>query len=114
MGRRDASLRLNVDGSGPRFAAAQWSGCIDEPMYTAVRIVKMNACRKLTRISKPVIATSNANENGRMTTVTLAAKSAAHSVANVTRIKWPASMLAKRRTISEKGRTRNVEMNSIG
>ena len=33
-------------------------------MYTAVRIVKMNACRKLTRISKPVIATSSPNENG--------------------------------------------------
>ena len=40
-------------------------------MYTAVRIVKMNACRKLTRISKPVIATSSANENGRMTIVML-------------------------------------------
>ena len=37
-------------------------------MYTAVRIVKMKACRKLTRISKPVIATSSANENGMITT----------------------------------------------
>ena len=43
-------------------------------MYTAVRIVKMNAWRKLTRISKPVIATSSANENGAMTTVILAAQ----------------------------------------
>ena len=46
-------------------------------MYTAVRIVKMNAWRKLTRISKPVIATSSANENGTMMTVTFAAHSAA-------------------------------------
>ena len=27
---------------------------------------------------------------------------------------WPASMLAKSRTVSENGRTRIVEMNSIG
>ena len=47
-------------------------------MYTAVRMVKMNAWRKLTSISKPVIATSSANENGRMTTVIFAAHSAAH------------------------------------
>ena len=36
-------------------------------MYTAVRIVKMNAWRKPTRTSKPVRPTSRANENGRMT-----------------------------------------------
>src|SRR3954452_10622497 len=83
-------------------------------MYTAVRMVKMNACRKLTRISKPVMATSRPNENGRMMMVIEAANSAAHNVANVTRIKWPASMLANSRTDSENGRTRNVEMNSIG
>ena len=43
----------------------------------------------------------------------LAANSAAHSVAKVTRIRWPASMLAKSRTDSENGRTMNVEMNSM-
>src|SRR6478672_13401949 len=83
------------------------------PMYTAVKIEKMNAWRKLTRISKPVIATSNANENGMMTIVGLAAHSAALSTANVTRMRWPASMLAKSRTASEKGRTMNVETNSM-
>ena len=41
-------------------------------MYTAVRIVKMNACRKLDQDLEAVIATSSANENGRMTTVTFA------------------------------------------
>src|SRR5689334_19828685 len=83
------------------------------PMYTAVRIVKMNAWRKLTRISKPVIATSKANENGRTTTVGFSAHSAALNTAKVTRIRWPASMLAKSRTASEKGRTMNVETISM-
>ena len=36
-------------------------------MYTAVRIVKMNACRKHTSTSKAVRATSRPNENGQMT-----------------------------------------------
>src|SRR5258706_7733099 len=83
------------------------------PMYTAVRMEKMNAWRKLTRISNPVMATSNANENGMITIVGLAAQSAALRTANVTRIRWPASMLAKSRTASEKGRTMNVETNSM-
>ena len=43
-------------------------------MYTAVRIVKIKAWRKLTRISKPVIATRSANENGMITKVGLSAK----------------------------------------
>ena len=42
-------------------------------MYTAVRTLKMKACRKLTRISKPVMATRSPNENGTMMTVTFAA-----------------------------------------
>src|SRR4051812_16606553 len=62
-----------------RVVDGQCEGCMELSMYTAVRIVKMNACRKLTRISKPVIATSSKNENGMITTVTLAANSAAHS-----------------------------------
>ena len=36
------------------------------------------------------------------------------SRANVTSRMWPASMLAKSRTVSENGRTKIVEMNSIG
>ena len=34
---------------------------VTPPMYTAVRIVKMNACRTATRTSKPVSATSSPN-----------------------------------------------------
>src|SRR5512135_35907 len=83
-------------------------------MYTAVRMAKMNACRKLTKTSKPVIATSKPNESGAMTTVKLAAHSAAVNTANVVRMRWPASMLAKSRTISENGRMMNVERNSMG
>ena len=45
---------------------------------------------------------------------TLGDHSAMQSTAKVTSRMWPASMLAKRRTASEKGRTRKVEMNSIG
>ena len=37
-----------------------------------------------------------------------------HSTLKVTSRMWPASMLAKSRTASEKGRTMKVEMNSIG
>ena len=43
----------------------------------------------------------------------LLANSAAQSTENVTRIRWPASMLAKSRTASEKGRTRNTETTSM-
>src|SRR3546814_3879182 len=39
---------------------------------------------------------------------------ALESVAKVTRRMWPASRLAKRRTVWLKGCTRNFEMNSIG
>ena len=38
---------------------------------------------------------------------------ASDSRANVTSRMWPASMLAKSRTVSENGRTRIVEMNSM-
>src|SRR5574341_1414231 len=87
---------------------------MDVPMYTAVRIVKMNACRNATSNSKPVSAINSKKGNGRMMTVISLAKSAAHNTENVTRMRCPASMLAKSRTASENGRTRNVEMNSIG
>ena len=43
-----------------------------------------------------------------------AVNSVMQSTAKVTSRMWPASMLAKSRTASEKGRTMNVEMNSIG
>ena len=41
-------------------------------------------------------------------------KSSSVSRANVTRMRWPASRLAKSRTASEKGRTMKVETSSIG
>src|SRR6478609_1654970 len=74
----------------------------------------MYAWRKATMTSKPVNATSMKNENGHTTISRLAVKSVMVSTEKVTRRMWPASMLAKRRTASEKGRTRNVDTNSIG
>ena len=51
----------------PSCFCDQCSGCMAPPMYTAVRIVKMKACRNATRTSKPVRATSRKSENGQMT-----------------------------------------------
>src|SRR5215831_17584630 len=65
----------------------QCAGCMEMSMYTAVRMAKMKAWRKLTNTSKPVIATSNANDSGAMITVIFAAHSAAVSTANVVRIR---------------------------
>ena len=55
-------------------------------MYTAVRIVKMNACRNATRTSNPVMATSMANEIGMTTMRKFWAQSAAHNTENVTNV----------------------------
>jgi len=74
----------------------------------------MNACRNETRTSNPVRATNNKNENGKMTRLTPLTHSAAEITAKVTSTKWPASMLAKRRTASDSGRTMIVDTNSIG
>src|SRR6266540_1244000 len=87
---------------------------MDRPMYTPVRIVKMNACRPETRISNAVNATSRAKGNAApILKYTAAPKMEDERIAKVTRIKWPASMLANSRMASENGRTRKVEMNSM-
>jgi hypothetical protein len=72
----------------------------------------MYACRKATKSSKPVRATSSAN--GRMKPTFVASQSAVDSTANVTRMRWPASRLAKSRSDSENGWIRNCVANSIG
>jgi hypothetical protein len=82
-------------------------------MYTAVRIVKMKACKKATRISKPVRPINTINGAQMIETKMFLAHKFSHSTANVTNKRWPASMLAKSLTASEKGRTKNVETNSI-
>ena len=83
------------------------------PMYTAVRMVKMNACSTATRISKPVNRMSMANGKGRMTSSAVFENRAADSTAKVTSSRWPASMLAKSRTAREKGRTKTVEIEAV-
>ena len=73
-------------------------------MNTAVRMVKMNACRTDTSTSKPVRATSSAPGTAAPTIVVL--KRAAVRTAKVASSRWPASMLAKSRTARAKGRTK--------
>src|SRR3981081_2976411 len=82
-------------------------------MYTAVRIVKMKAWRKATRISKPVSPMSTTNGAQTMDARGVRLHSAAVRTANVTSKRWPANMLAKSRTAREKGRTKKVETNSM-
>ena len=64
---RPAERGWSARGVSLFLVVTQCSGCIEPPMYTAARIVKMKACRKATSTSKPVRATSRTNENGKMT-----------------------------------------------
>ena len=75
------------------------------PMNSAVRNVKMNACRKATKISSSMIATLPAT-----TTTPIASPPPTPSAAAAVKIRpsstpsrmWPAIMLAKSRTASAK------------
>ena len=76
----------------------------------------MKACSTETRISKPVIKISIGNDknNAPPKPKPPAAHIVADKTAKVTSNKCPATMLAQSRTASEKGRTTNVDTNSIG
>ncbi len=86
-------------------------------MYTAVRIVKMYACRKPTSTSNAVTPTSMRNgmmpSGMKKTWFVSASTSDLVRMAKVTRRMWPASMLAMSRTVSENGVTMIVETNSM-
>ena len=84
-------------------------------MYTTVRIVKMYACSTTTSSSKRMTTTFSATRNGSSgASGMLFVQHAAHSSATAVSRMWPAIMLASSRTLSEKGRTMNFEMNSMG
>src|SRR3712207_8387241 len=68
------------------------------PMYTAVRIVKMYACRKATSSSNPVRKSSIRKGSGMNTAYQSVTQRAAVRTAKVTSRMWPASRLAKSRS----------------
>ena len=84
-------------------------------MYTAVRIVKMNACRNDTSTSKPVSAISRSQrERQDDDQDATGSTSEADDDGELVSSRWPASMLAKSRTDSDSGRTMMIVTSSIG